>query len=329
MKVLIVYGHPNPNSFNHAILEEFTKGLKDGGHTYEVIDLYAMKFNPVFGMEDYNFFAHETVLEDILEEMDFKGMIMNVVGRRPFGFIKKTMAKRWMEGKTLSEIAMEIGKHKPKDILEHQEKVANADALVYIFPVIWNNFPAIFLGWMQRVIQYGFAYLMDEKGWHGDVDGRISLLKHKKALIINTTFFKEKDMKERGFHDAMEKIMDEWSLKYPGIKNVEHVYFYSVISVGEETRKGYLQRAYQLGKELELYPKTGPVKNMVFWPCTLSANCSANCRGVKSPSELCGRNSLYSSRHISIFSRASSIDKNQFTFRHSSRKVPLNDSIIA
>ena len=249
MKVLVVYAHPNPDSFNHAILENFTKGLKDGGHTYEVIDLYATKFNPVFDMEDYNFFAHETVPEDILEEMDFKGMIMSVVGRGPFGFIKKAMAKRWMEKKSLSEIAMEIGKHKPKDVLEHQEMVANADALVYIFPVIWNNFPAIFLGWLQRVIQYGFAYIMDEKGWHGDVDGRISLLKQKKALIINTTFFREKDMKERGFHDAMEKIMDEWSLKYPGIQNVEHVYFYSVISVGEETRKGYLQRAYQLGKE--------------------------------------------------------------------------------
>lgn len=249
MKVLIVYGHPNPNSFNHAILEEFSKGLTDAGHKYDVIDLYASKFNPVFSMEDYNFFAHETVPEDILEEMDFKGMIMNAIGKGPFGFVKKGMAKRWMEGKTLSEIAKEIGKHKPEDVLAHQEKVADADALVFIFPVIWNNFPAIFLGWMQRVIQYGFAYLMDEKGWHGDVEGRISLLKHKKALIINTTFFKEKDMKERGFHDAMGKIMDEWSLRYPGIKNVEHVYFYAVISVGEETRKKYLQHAYELGRE--------------------------------------------------------------------------------
>jgi NAD(P)H dehydrogenase (quinone) len=249
MNVLIVYGHPKPDSFNHAILENFTRGLKDSGHTFEVIDLYAIKFNPVFDVEDYNYFAHETVPEDMLEEMDLRGMILSVVGRGPLGFIKKAMAKRWMAKKSLSEIVKEISKHKPKDVLEQQEKVANADALVYIFPVIWNNFPAIFLGWLQRVIQYGFAYVMNEEGWRGDVDGRISLLKHKKALIINTTFFKEKDMKERGFHDAMEKIMDDWSLRYPGIKNVEHVYFYSVISVGEEIRKGYLQRAYQMGKE--------------------------------------------------------------------------------
>ena len=41
---------------------------------------------------------------------------------------------------------------------------------------------------------------------------------------------------------------------------------------------------------------------------------------VRPSNELCGRNSLYSFRQASIFSRALSMDKNQFTFRHSSRK---------
>ena len=46
MKFLVVYAHPNPQSFNHAVLEAFTKGLKDGGHTSEVVDLYTSKFDP-------------------------------------------------------------------------------------------------------------------------------------------------------------------------------------------------------------------------------------------------------------------------------------------
>ena len=33
MRVLTVYAHPNPKSFCHAILQQFTKGLKDVGHT--------------------------------------------------------------------------------------------------------------------------------------------------------------------------------------------------------------------------------------------------------------------------------------------------------
>jgi NAD(P)H dehydrogenase (quinone) len=46
MKILIVYAHPNPQSLNHAILEAFTSGLSESGHTYEVMDLYAVRFNP-------------------------------------------------------------------------------------------------------------------------------------------------------------------------------------------------------------------------------------------------------------------------------------------
>jgi NAD(P)H dehydrogenase (quinone) len=39
MKVLIVYAHPNPKSFCHAVLKKFQSGLKAAGHTSEVIDL--------------------------------------------------------------------------------------------------------------------------------------------------------------------------------------------------------------------------------------------------------------------------------------------------
>lgn len=38
---------------------------------------------------------------------------------------------------------------------------------------------------------------------------------------------------------------------------------------------------------------------------------------------------MYSWRQCSIFCRASSSDRNQLTLRHSSRKLPLNDSISA
>ena len=48
MKVLTVYAHNNPRSFCHGVLEQFTKGFQDAGHTSEVIDLYAIGFDPVF-----------------------------------------------------------------------------------------------------------------------------------------------------------------------------------------------------------------------------------------------------------------------------------------
>jgi len=67
MKVLVVYAHPNPNSFNHAILESFTKGLENGGNTFEVIDLYATKFNPSLGLIDFAQFTGKRMPKDVLE----------------------------------------------------------------------------------------------------------------------------------------------------------------------------------------------------------------------------------------------------------------------
>ncbi|MDA1478334.1 NAD(P)H-dependent oxidoreductase [Bacillus changyiensis] len=47
MQVAILYAHPNPNSFNGAILQQVTKALEDKQHSYTVIDLYKDQFNPV------------------------------------------------------------------------------------------------------------------------------------------------------------------------------------------------------------------------------------------------------------------------------------------
>ena len=67
MKVLTVYAHPNPKSFCHAVLEQFTQGLKDAGHTFEVLDLYGMRFNPVFSMRDYAGYVHESMPLEVLK----------------------------------------------------------------------------------------------------------------------------------------------------------------------------------------------------------------------------------------------------------------------
>lgn len=41
MKVLILYAHPNPSSFNRAILERVEETLNDEGHEFRTLDLYA------------------------------------------------------------------------------------------------------------------------------------------------------------------------------------------------------------------------------------------------------------------------------------------------
>lgn len=78
-----------------------------------------------------------------------------------------------------------------------------------------------------------------------------TLLKHEKAVIINTTLFNEEAYHSLGLDEAMRRLIDDWALRYPGIQKVEHVYFYAVGAGGDATRQGYLQQAYRLGKEFE------------------------------------------------------------------------------
>jgi NAD(P)H dehydrogenase (quinone) len=246
MKALIIYAHPNPMSFTKAILDNFVRGLKEAGHQFEIVDLYKIKFNPIFQDMDSAFFVDEDMPEELFKQMDMKKMIIELAG----GPIKRFIAKIYVRNKTDKELRELINSQKPKDVLKQQKKVSEADALVIITQVFWMHFPALVKGWMERVLTYGFAYRLNEDGWKGDPDGRIPLLKIKKAIIMHPTFFNEKVYREKGFKAAMEKTIDDWSFKYPGIQNVDHIYFHSILSVSSETRGKYLDIAYLKGKSL-------------------------------------------------------------------------------
>ena len=53
---------------------------------------------------------------------------------------------------------------------------------------------------------------------------------------------------DQGLKDAMECLIDSWGFRYPGIRSVEHKYFWAVPSVGPERRLQYLDEAYELGR---------------------------------------------------------------------------------
>ncbi|HOW24486.1 MAG TPA: NAD(P)H-dependent oxidoreductase [Bacteroidales bacterium] len=247
MKVLIIYAHSNPMSFTRAILDNFVKGLKEAGHQYEIVDLYRIKFNPVFQDMDYSFFVDADMPKDLFQQMDMRAMIIGLAG----GPVKRLIAKLYIRNKTDEDLIRLINSQKPKDVLRQQKKVASADVLVFITQVFWMHFPAIVKGWLERVLTYGFAYKLNEDGWKGDPDGRIPLLRIKKAVIMQPTFFNEKVYREKGFKVAMEKTIDDWSLKYPGVESVDHIYFHSILSVSDETRKKYLEIAYLKGRNLQ------------------------------------------------------------------------------
>ncbi|MDD3374156.1 MAG: NAD(P)H-dependent oxidoreductase [Candidatus Omnitrophica bacterium] len=71
MKHLVIYSHPNPKSFNNAIVESFSQALKDSGNEVKIRDLYAMKFNPVLNVNDFERMDQGTYADDVLKEQEF------------------------------------------------------------------------------------------------------------------------------------------------------------------------------------------------------------------------------------------------------------------
>jgi NAD(P)H dehydrogenase (quinone) len=244
MRTLVVYAHFNPDSFTHALLEHVTKGLADGGHEHDVVDLYAIGFDPVFGKRDALQFVHDSVPEELLREADLEHLVVSGAG----GPVRRYLARRWLREKNRHDIVELLSRQQPSIVREQQEKVARADGLVFVAPVFWMGLPAILKGWLERVFAYGFAYTLTPAGWRGDLDGRVPLLTQRKGLIVSPTFFTEEEY-DKGWRDAMQTILCDWGLKMAGVQEAEHVLFYAVNAVDEATRKEYLQRAYVLGRE--------------------------------------------------------------------------------
>jgi NAD(P)H dehydrogenase (quinone) len=244
MRILTIYAHHNPRSLCHAILERFCAGLADGGHTNEVVDLHAIGFNPVLREEDGPNWIDDSIPDDVLSHMNVEMSLMQAV-RTP---LQRWMLKRWIGGRDARGIIRKLrDRGGPSDVARQQAKVAHAEALVFIAPVYFVGFPAILKGWVERVFTLGFAFSLKPEAWRGDIRGRLPLLTHKKALILNTTIF-DKQSYESELGPAMKTLIDDFALRYPGIQTVEHVYFYAVHGADDTKRKEYLEQAYLLGK---------------------------------------------------------------------------------
>uniref|UniRef100_A0A8C5KNW3 Ribosyldihydronicotinamide dehydrogenase [quinone] n=1 Tax=Jaculus jaculus TaxID=51337 RepID=A0A8C5KNW3_JACJA len=123
-KVLIVYAHQEPKSFNAALKEVAVDELSKQGCTVTVSDLYAMNFEPR------------------ATRNDITGALSNP---EVFNYGVESY-----EAHKRRELA--------KDILEEQKKVQEADLVIFQFPLYWFSVPAIMKGWMDRVLCQGFAF---------------------------------------------------------------------------------------------------------------------------------------------------------------------------
>lgn len=141
MNVLIVYWHPEPQSFNHAMLETAVHTLREAGHSVQVSDLNAMDFQAASNRANF-----ETV-------------------KNPAYFIPQAE----------EEFATETGGFAP-EVEAEIAKLEWCDLMVWQFPLWWFGLPGVLKGWVDRTYARGRIYGAGRTYENGSQRGKRAML---------------------------------------------------------------------------------------------------------------------------------------------------------
>lgn len=122
MKVLIVFTHPSLNSFNHALLENVTDGLKQSGHEIRVKDLYKEGFDPILTADDLAMLHNNQTPEKIAIEQEQLLWADGLVFIYPlWWFDRPAMLKGWFDVVLTNGLAFEYSNEGVKGLLKHKK----------------------------------------------------------------------------------------------------------------------------------------------------------------------------------------------------------------
>jgi len=121
MKVLIVFTHPNPQSFNHALLENVAAGLKEAGHEVRIKDLYQENFDPILKADDLASLQKGVIPPKIKAEQDQLLWAEGLVFIYPlWWFDRPAMLKGWFDIVLTNGLAFEYSSEGATGLLKHQ-----------------------------------------------------------------------------------------------------------------------------------------------------------------------------------------------------------------
>ncbi len=122
MNVLIVYAHPNPASFNHAMLESLISGLKQAGHDIHVKDLYAEKFDPVLKVEDLEALQAGQIPSHIEAEQKILCWADSLMFLYPlWWFDRPAILKGWFDVVFTNQVAFTFDSEGVQGLLKHKK----------------------------------------------------------------------------------------------------------------------------------------------------------------------------------------------------------------
>ncbi|MDK2834717.1 MAG: hypothetical protein PWR29_682 [Methanolobus sp.] len=189
MKILYIFAHPEPKSFNSAMKEAALETLNEQGHEVKLSDLFSTGFKPVLDRHDFLQPKRTDVFNPFMEQMNAS------------------------KNGTFST-----------DIMNEMEKVTWADMLIFQFPIYFTGFPSMMKGWIDRVFAAGFAFNPATGNMY-----ETGLLKGKKAMLVMTAGADEALYSKEGAHGDINELLryiTHCTFEYTGLEVLHsHIVF--------------------------------------------------------------------------------------------------------
>ena len=201
MHALFVYAHPEPTSFTAALKDTGAAALREAGHTVEISDLYAEQFNPVAGRHD---------------------------------FITVHDANRFHYQNEQGHAHINAGF--APDLAREQQRVIDADLIVWLFPIWWGGVPAILKGWFERVMAFGFAYADGKRFDSG-------FFRHKSGMLCLTTGGTVERFSAGNVYGPVDQVLyptQHLMVEYLGMKSFPPFVAYATPRIDAASRAAYL-----------------------------------------------------------------------------------------
>lgn len=122
-------------------------------------------------------------------------------------------------------------------VLEYQQRLQDADHLIFIFPIWWELMPAMTKGFIDKVIYPGIAYRNDRSG---RLPRMVKAFEKVKGVTVITTMNTPSIMYRLLFGNAIKKALFTGTLWKTGYKNRKWISFNMVKFVSDEKRKKWL-----------------------------------------------------------------------------------------
>ncbi|GGJ16642.1 NAD(P)H oxidoreductase [Paenibacillus hunanensis] len=114
------------------------------------------------------------------------------------------------------------------------ERLKRHDAVAFVFPLWWWHLPAMLKGYIDRVMNNGFAYGADQ-------------LHLQKVLWLTLTGVSKAQMDKRNYRTAIENLLNVGIADYCGVSDSHVEFLYETSGMEPEHYERLLEQAYRAG----------------------------------------------------------------------------------